>query len=118
MPRKINRAITMAESRWRLQVFRADGSVESEWIFVNEHQALRAFDALAPSIPKCLQVRRAGKARYVTVESEGRPEARPKDAPSTDGGELVPHEFKAHAQFHECCEVCGEAQSHEAHGES
>ena len=71
MPRKINRALTMQESRWRLQVFRADGFVDSEQTFTNSDQAYRAFDALAPSIPKRLQVRHAGKARYETLETEG-----------------------------------------------
>jgi hypothetical protein len=98
MPRKINRAITMAESRWRLQVFRADGFIDREQLFTNEDQAFRAFDALAPSIPKRLQVRYAGKARYITVDYEGR------------------HAFKPSPHFSDCCEACGEAETHETHG--
>jgi len=95
----------MAESRWRLQVFRDDGSVKSEQTFTNSDQAYRAFDALAPSIPKRLQVRVAGKARYATLESEGA---------TADGA--VTHAFKAAPNWADVCDVCGESENDPRHG--
>lgn len=67
---RINRQNTMAESRWRLQLLRVDGTVEREQVFSHEGTAFQAFDALAPSSPKRLQLRAAGKSRFVTIEGE------------------------------------------------
>lgn len=125
MPRKINRAITMTESRWRLQILRADGVegasiVDREQTFTNEDTAFRAFDALLPSIPKRLQMRAAGKSRYVTIESEGCGVPTLADEVETDEhgrASLVGrHTFKASPCWVDVCEACGEAESHENHG--
>lgn len=137
MPRKINRAITMTEARWRLQILRVDGSVEREQTFANEDTAFRAFDALAPSLPKRLQVRSPGRSRYVTLESEGcgiakladeiagtleelgEEQRRAREAESLAPGEEPAsqrmHAFKAAPNWGDVCDVCGESENDPRH---